>query len=164
MRAVISVCVAAVLVSRVVLRETHDKEHGLKFVCGEDICSYPWQFCSQEEERCRYCSKDVCHSSNIPAQCQDACQELPTSVTSARAASANKQTPPPVDDLACQTTGWRETIGVLRDISILIVVLILAIQALLTGWFGKGGEKYTSLKERPDKDADDPTVTVGDES
>lgn len=51
-------------------------EPGFKFTCGVDICEFPIQYCDTEDNRCGYCSVDLCNSGAIPQQCATACNGL----------------------------------------------------------------------------------------
>ncbi|CAG2186940.1 unnamed protein product [Mytilus edulis] len=60
-------------------------EEGFKFNCGFDICTYPTQYCDTEDNRCGYCSPDICNSGSIPTQCREECNKLfSTTSTSTR--------------------------------------------------------------------------------
>ncbi|OPL21317.1 hypothetical protein AM593_05969, partial [Mytilus galloprovincialis] len=51
-------------------------EVGFKFNCGFDICTYPIQYCDTEDNRCGYCSDDICSSGSIPTQCTAECSTV----------------------------------------------------------------------------------------
>ena len=47
---------------------------GFKFNCGNDLCTYPVQYCDVGENRCMYCSDDLCLLRNITPQCRPYCK------------------------------------------------------------------------------------------
>ncbi|OPL20951.1 hypothetical protein AM593_09599, partial [Mytilus galloprovincialis] len=51
-------------------------EEGFKFNCGFDICTFPTQYCDTEDNRCGYCSPDICNSGSIPTQCRVECNTI----------------------------------------------------------------------------------------
>lgn len=47
---------------------------GFQFNCGQDLCSFPHQYCDTDDYRCLYCSDDLCLSKDLPDQCTSYCK------------------------------------------------------------------------------------------
>lgn len=47
---------------------------GFQFNCGQDLCTFPHQYCDTDDYRCLYCSDDLCLSKDLPDQCTSYCK------------------------------------------------------------------------------------------
>lgn len=47
---------------------------GFQFHCGQDLCTFPHQYCDTDDYRCLYCSDDLCLSKDLPDQCTSYCK------------------------------------------------------------------------------------------
>lgn len=47
---------------------------GFPFNCGQDLCTFPLQYCDTDDYRCLYCSDDLCHTKDLPDQCRFYCK------------------------------------------------------------------------------------------
>ncbi|XP_063447548.1 uncharacterized protein LOC134727090 [Mytilus trossulus] len=119
-------------------------EEGFKFNCGFDICTYPTQYCDTEDNRCGYCSPDICNSGSIPTQCREECNKLfSTTSTSAR----DIQLDPQMNNYNAYSATSIEGVYVIASIALLLVICLY----VKKGWKlyrkkGKQNTRYTSLE------------------
>ena len=64
------VTIIAVVVGRELPKEP---DRGFRFNCWIDLCTFPLQYCDLDEQRCQYCSDDLCKSGSYPEQCKSYC-------------------------------------------------------------------------------------------
>lgn len=70
-------CVVAVVfcdLSSFGLDSPSDPGRGFQFNCGQDLCTFPHQYCDTDDYRCLYCSDDLCHTKDLPDQCRSYCK------------------------------------------------------------------------------------------
>lgn len=70
-------CVVAVVcygISSFALDYQSQPGRGFQFNCGQDLCSFPHQYCDTDDYRCLYCSDDLCLSKDLPDQCTSYCK------------------------------------------------------------------------------------------
>lgn len=72
-------CVVAVVLcdlSSFGLDSPSDPGRGFQFNCGQDLCTFPHQYCDTDDYRCLYCSDDLCHTKDLPDQCRSYCKDI----------------------------------------------------------------------------------------
>ncbi|VDH90601.1 Hypothetical predicted protein [Mytilus galloprovincialis] len=119
-------------------------EVGFKFNCGFDICTYPIQYCDTEDNRCGYCSDDICSSGSIPTQCTAECSKLLSTTT---ASPGDVQHDPQMNNYSVYNGTSVEGAYLIATIALLLVLCLYTKKVWkLYRKRGKRNKSYTPLE------------------